>query len=123
MIDGQVVLLTHLQNPISEPAVVVGQPLRSVIVALLMPVDGGTGQGQVEQITGKRLSSGIVCSTQAAVVSLRPSNDVLYVGLASAMSRVDAQELLRALLAFDCLLNEHARLPRISPDGIVSDAP
>ena len=68
-----------------QALVQVREPCRYVISALLLAVDSGTCQGEVQEIGSKPLTCRGVHGTKAAIVRLRTRYDVLYVRLSCAL--------------------------------------
>ena len=70
-VDGEPVFATYLQGSIDVPALVqVREPFGDVFVALLVAVDAGGGEGEVQEIGGELLSGCRSGGTQTAVVGL-----------------------------------------------------
>lgn len=110
LVHREIVLALHLHDLVHVPALVQRrQPLRQVLVDLLVPVHAGAGQGEVEQVAGEGAFGVAVPAAQAAVVRLAAGDDVLDVGVSDAgevgagVRAVDAPALLVDDMRLDTL--------------------
>ena len=72
LVYGQTVLLPNSNYPVCEPALIqVGKPFCSIIAALLVAVDGGARQRQIQKVSSKSSPGRRVSPTQAAIVGRR----------------------------------------------------
>ena len=99
-VDGENVLLPHLDDPTCKPAPVpFRQPLGRVLVALLVPIHPRTGERQIQRVVGEPALGVRAGGAQPAVMRLGTSHDVLDVGLPlrvkplPRIGRVDSAEV------------------------------
>ena len=110
LVHREIVLALDLHDPVHVPALVQGrQPLRQVLVDLLVPVHAGAGQGEVEQVVGEGAPGVAAGAAEAAVVRLATGYDVFDVRLSDAgeigagVRAVDAVALLVDDMGLDAL--------------------
>ena len=86
LVDGELVFPAHLHHPVNVPALIqVGQPLAGVFGHLLVAVDAGRCQREVQDVGGEPVPCFRVGGAQAAVMGLRARHDVLDVGVPHAV--------------------------------------
>ena len=99
-VDGENVLLPHLDDPTCKPAPVpLRQPLGRVLVVFLMPIHRRTCERQIQRVIGEPALGVRAGGAQPAVMRLGTGHQVLDVGLPLRLKplprigRVDATEV------------------------------
>ena len=101
-VDGDAKFQADLDDTVRVTALVqVGEPLGCVLAHLLMPVDAGRCQGEVQEVGCELVLRVGVHGAQAAVVGLGAGNDVLDVRFPDALEPGAGVGAVDAALAAD----------------------